>query len=52
MFVNGTSRKVIGHLPVIAGSIIPENDISTWQPTGKKALILPGMSPGDIIDFL
>ncbi len=48
----GLSKKGLGDVLVIAGGIIPEDDIPTLQQIGVKAVFGPGTSTEDIADFI
>ena len=48
----GLSKKGRSDVTVIAGGIIPEDDIPTLQQMGIKAVFGPGTSTEDIISFI
>ncbi|MFU8796414.1 MAG: cobalamin B12-binding domain-containing protein [Dehalococcoidia bacterium] len=48
----GLRRKGLGDVLVIAGGIIPEDDIPALQQIGVKAVFGPGTSTEDIIGFI
>ena len=50
--IEGLSKKGRGDILVIAGGIIPEDDIPALQQMGIKAVFGPGTSTEDIISFL
>jgi len=50
--IEGLRKKGREDILVIAGGIIPEDDIPTLQQMGIKAVFGPGTSTGDIIGFL
>jgi methylmalonyl-CoA mutase C-terminal domain/subunit len=48
----GLKKKGREDVVVIAGGIIPEDDIPALQQTGVKAIFGPGTSTADIIKFI
>jgi methylmalonyl-CoA mutase C-terminal domain/subunit len=50
--IEGLRGKGRGDALVIAGGIIPEDDIPTLQQMGIKAVFGPGTSTEDIIRFI
>ena len=52
LVVEGLREKGKGDALVIAGGIIPEDDIPTLQQIGIKAVFGPGAPTHDIIDFI
>jgi len=52
LVVKGLREKGRGDALVIAGGIIPEDDIPTLQQIGIKAVFGPGAPTHDIIDFI
>jgi len=50
--IEGLRKKGREDILVIAGGIIPEDDIPALQQMGIKAVFGPGTSTGDIIGFL
>ena len=50
--IEGLRKKGREDIMVIAGGIIPEDDIPALQQMGIKAVFGPGTSTGDIIGFL
>ena len=50
--IEGLRKKGREDILVIAGGIIPEDDIPALQQMGVKAVFGPGTSTGDIIGFL
>jgi methylmalonyl-CoA mutase C-terminal domain/subunit len=50
--VEGLKKKGKGDALVIAGGIIPEDDISALQEIGVKAVFGPGTSTEDVIRFI
>jgi methylmalonyl-CoA mutase C-terminal domain/subunit len=52
LVVEGLREKGRGDALVIAGGIIPEDDIPTLQQIGIKAVFGPGAPTHDIIDFI
>ena len=50
--IEGLRKKGRTDVIVIAGGIIPEDDIPTLQQMGIKAVFGPGTSTGDIIHFI
>jgi len=52
LIIEGLRKKGRADALVIAGGIIPENDILTLQKMGVKAVFGPGTSTEDIISFI
>ena len=52
LVIEGLREKGRGDALVIAGGIIPEDDIPTLQQSGIKAVFGPGTPTHDIIDFI
>lgn len=52
LVVEGLRKKGRGDALVIAGGIIPEDDIPTLQQSGIKAVFGPGTPTHDIVDFI
>ena len=52
LVIEGLRKKGRGDALVIAGGIIPEDDIPTLQQSGIKAVFGPGTPTHDIIDFI
>jgi methylmalonyl-CoA mutase C-terminal domain/subunit len=50
--VDGLRKKGRQDVLVIAGGIVPEDDVSTLQQMGVKAVFGPGTSTEDIIRFI
>jgi methylmalonyl-CoA mutase C-terminal domain/subunit len=50
--IEGLRKKKREDVLVIAGGIIPEDDIPALQQMGVKAVFGPGTSTGDIIKFI
>ena len=50
--VDGLRKKGRQDALVIAGGIVPEDDVSTLQQMGVKAVFGPGTSTEDIIRFI
>jgi methylmalonyl-CoA mutase C-terminal domain/subunit len=50
--IEGLKKKGREDVLVIAGGIIPEDDIPTLQQMGIKAVFGPGTSTADIISFI
>jgi methylmalonyl-CoA mutase C-terminal domain/subunit len=50
--IEGLKKKGREDVLVVAGGIIPEDDIRALQQMGVKALFGPGTSTGDIIKFI
>ena len=50
--IQGLKKKGREDVLVIAGGIIPEDDVPALQQTGVKAIFGPGTSTGDIIKFI
>ena len=52
LVMQGLRKKGIDDALVIAGGIIPEDDIPTLQKMGIKAVFGPGTPTGDIVNFI
>ena len=52
LVVEGLKKKGRGDALVIAGGIIPEDDIQALKQTGVKAVFGPGTSTTDIVAFI
>ena len=52
LIMEGLRKKGRDDALVIAGGIIPEDDIPTLQQMGIKAVFGPGTPTGDIINFI
>lgn len=50
--IEGLKKKGRGDAIVIAGGIIPEDDVSALQKMGVKAVFGPGTSTEDVIRFI
>ena len=50
--IEGLKKKRREDVLVVAGGIIPEDDIAALQQMGVKAVFGPGTSTGDIIKFI
>ena len=50
--IDGLTKKGREDVLVIAGGIVPEDDIPTLQQMGVKAVFGPGTSTQDIIQFI
>lgn len=50
--IDGLKQKGMTRLLVIAGGIIPDEDIQALQKIGVKAVFGPGTPTGDIADFI
>lgn len=50
--IDGLKQKGMTRLLVIAGGIIPDEDIQSLQKIGVKAVFGPGTPTGDIADFI
>jgi methylmalonyl-CoA mutase C-terminal domain/subunit len=50
--IEGLKKKGRGDALVIAGGIIPEDDLSALQKMGVKAVFGPGTSTEDVIRFI
>lgn len=52
LILDGLKKKGIGDRPVVAGGIIPEEDVAALKKMGVKAVFGPGTSTKDIINFV
>ncbi|MBI4287334.1 MAG: cobalamin B12-binding domain-containing protein [Chloroflexi bacterium] len=52
LIVEGLKKKGLGDRPVVAGGIIPEEDVTTLKKLGIKGVFGPGTSTKDIINFI
>lgn len=52
LILDGLKKKGIGDRPVVAGGIIPEEDIVALKKLGIRAVFGPGTSTKDIINFV
>ena len=50
--MEGLRQKGMGNVVVVAGGIIPEDDIPTLQQTGIRAVFGPGTPTSEIIDAI
>ena len=50
--INGLKSKGVTDVPVIAGGIIPDEDIPALKQLGIKAVFGPGTSTGNIASFI
>ncbi len=50
--IDGLKKKGMTQTLVIAGGIIPDEDIKSLQQIGVKAVFGPGTSTSDIVDFI
>lgn len=52
LIVDGLRNKGLGDRVVVAGGIIPEEDIASLKKLGVKGIFGPGTSTKDIINFI
>jgi methylmalonyl-CoA mutase C-terminal domain/subunit len=50
--IEGLKAKGMAEVLVVAGGIIPDEDVSTLQQIGIKAIFGPGTPTNDIADFI
>jgi methylmalonyl-CoA mutase C-terminal domain/subunit len=50
--IEGLKAKGMAEVLVVAGGIIPDEDVSTLQQMGIKAIFGPGTPTNDIADFI
>jgi len=50
--IDGLKSKGVTDIPIIAGGIIPDEDIPTLKQLGVKAVFGPGTSTGNIASFI
>ena len=52
MIVEGLKQKGMGDVLIVAGGIIPEEDVPALQKMGIKAVFRPGAMTQDIVHFI
>ena len=52
LIIDGLKKKGLSKVMVIAGGIIPDDDIKTLEQLGVKAIFGPGTPTKDIADFI
>ncbi|MBF8304495.1 MAG: Methylmalonyl-CoA mutase domain protein [Dehalococcoidia bacterium] len=52
LIVDGLRKKGLGDRLVVAGGIIPEEDITSLKKLGVKGIFGPGTSTKDIINYI
>lgn len=52
MIVEGLKQKGMGDVLIVAGGIIPEEDVPVLQKMGIKAVFRPGAMTQDIVHFI
>lgn len=50
--VDGLKRKGMGHVLIVAGGIIPEEDVPKLKAMGIEAIFRPGAMTRDIVEFV
>jgi methylmalonyl-CoA mutase C-terminal domain/subunit len=52
LIVDGLKQKGLNHVLVVAGGIIPEEDVPALKKMGIQAIFRPGAMTQDIVDFI
>jgi methylmalonyl-CoA mutase C-terminal domain/subunit len=52
LIMEGLKQKGLNHVLIVAGGIIPEEDVSTLKKMGIEAIFRPGAMTQDIVDFI
>jgi methylmalonyl-CoA mutase C-terminal domain/subunit len=52
LIVDGLKQKGLNHVLVVAGGIIPEEDVPVLKKMGIQAIFRPGAMTQDIVDFI
>jgi len=52
LIVEGLKQKGLNHVLIVAGGIIPEEDVPTLKKMGIEAIFRPGAMTQDIVDFI
>jgi methylmalonyl-CoA mutase C-terminal domain/subunit len=52
IIVDGLKRKGLTHVLIVAGGIIPEEDVPVLKKMGIAAIFRPGAMTLDIVDFI
>src|SRR5512136_653993 len=52
LIVDGLKQKGLNHVLIVAGGIIPEEDVPVLKKIGIEAIFRPGAMTQDIVDFI
>jgi methylmalonyl-CoA mutase C-terminal domain/subunit len=52
LIVEGLKQKGLNHVLIVAGGIIPEEDVPVLKKMGIEAIFRPGAMTQDIVDFI
>ncbi len=52
LIVEGLRQKGLNHVLIVAGGIIPEEDVPVVKKMGIEAIFRPGAKTQDIVDFI
>jgi len=52
LIVEGLNQKGLNHVLIVAGGIIPEEDVPVLRKMGIEAIFRPGAMTQDIVDFV
>jgi methylmalonyl-CoA mutase C-terminal domain/subunit len=52
LIVDGLKEKGLHHVLIVAGGIIPEEDVPVLKKMGIEAIFRPGAMTQDIVDFI
>ncbi|MBN2099167.1 MAG: cobalamin B12-binding domain-containing protein [Dehalococcoidia bacterium] len=52
LIVDGLKQKGLNHILIVAGGIIPEEDVPVLKKMGIQAIFRPGAMTQDIVDFV
>lgn len=52
LVVEGLKQKGLNHVLIVAGGIIPEEDVPVLKKMGIEAIFRPGAMTQDIVDFI
>jgi methylmalonyl-CoA mutase C-terminal domain/subunit len=52
LILEGLRQKGLNHVLIVAGGIIPEEDVPALKKLGIEAIFRPGAMTQDIVDFI
>src|SRR5512136_2444084 len=52
LIMDGLKQKGLNHVLIVAGGIIPEEDVPVLKKMGIQAIFRPGAMAQDIVDFI
>ena len=52
LIMDGLKQKGLNHVLIVAGGIIPEEDVPVLKKMGIEAIFRPGAMTQDIVDFI